>query len=170
MQFLFAVWCLLWTTDIWSSRKSMLIANCNRVKFHVLCVCYCVMLSCTFLYFAAVLDYWSSFRFIYQWIFALCVHFQLKYAVQRVHWQIMQQLWWRWALRSLDGVASSRMVSVNLPLHHKIQKFSSGTGSPGWSRKRAVKRLCVCAVAFNFCYPMVLQLTHSLLRMTSWES
>ena len=25
---------------------------------------------------------------------------------------------------------------VNLPLHHKVQKFSSGTGSPGWSRKK----------------------------------
>ena len=39
----------------------------------------------------------------------------------------------------------SRMVgasaSVNLPLHHKVQKFSSGTGSPELSRKRAVKRL-----------------------------
>jgi len=34
-----------------------------------------------------------------------------------------------------DGVAPSRMVgvsvSVNLPLHHKVQKFSSGTGSLG---------------------------------------
>ena len=53
--------------------------------------------------------------------------------------------WWRWALVSLDGVAPSRMVSVsasvNLPLQHKVQKFSSGTGSPGWSQKRAVKRL-----------------------------
>jgi len=42
-------------------------------------------------------------------------------------------------------VAHSQMVSVsasiNLPLHHKVQKFSSGTGSPGWSRKKAVKRL-----------------------------
>jgi len=46
---------------------------------------------------------------------------------------------------SLDGVVPSRMVgvfaSVNLPLHHKVQKCSSGTGSPGWSRKRAIKRL-----------------------------
>jgi len=43
--------------------------------------------------------------------------------------------WWRWALASPDGVAPSQMVSVsasvNLPLHHKVQKFSSGTGSPG---------------------------------------
>jgi len=43
-------------------------------------------------------------------------------------------------------VAPSRMVgasaSVNLPLHHKAQTFS-GTGSPRWSQKRAVKRLCV---------------------------
>jgi len=58
---------------------------------------------------------------------------------------------WRWALVSPDGVAPSRTVgvtaSVNLPLHHKVQKFSSGTGSPGWSpktggpRKRAEKQL-----------------------------
>jgi len=27
-------------------------------------------------------------------------------------------------------------ASVNLPLHHKVQKFSSDTGSPGWSRKK----------------------------------
>jgi len=53
--------------------------------------------------------------------------------------------WWRWSLVSPDGVATSWMVgvsaSVNLPLHHKVQKFSSRTGSPGWSRKRAVKWL-----------------------------
>jgi len=40
---------------------------------------------------------------------------------------------------SPDGVVPSRIVcvsaSVNLLLHHKVQKFSSGTGSPGWSRK-----------------------------------
>ena len=28
---------------------------------------------------------------------------------------------------------------VNLPLHHEVQKFSSGTGSPGWSRKKGHK-------------------------------
>ena len=31
--------------------------------------------------------------------------------------------------------------SVNLPLHHKVQKFSSGTGYPGGPGKRAAKRL-----------------------------
>jgi len=40
--------------------------------------------------------------------------------------------WWRWALVRPDGVAPSRIVSVSasvdLPLHHKVQKFSSGTG------------------------------------------
>jgi len=55
--------------------------------------------------------------------------------------------WWRWALVSTDGVAPSRMVgvsaSVNLSLHHKVQKFSSGTGSPGWSRKKGRKTV-VC--------------------------
>jgi len=36
-------------------------------------------------------------------------------------------------------------ASVNLTLHHKVQKFSSGTGSPGWSRKKGRKMLvCVC--------------------------
>ena len=56
--------------------------------------------------------------------------------------------WWRWALLSPDGVAASQMVgvsaSVNLPLHHKVQKFSSGTGSPGWSRKKGRKTVVVC--------------------------
>jgi len=55
--------------------------------------------------------------------------------------------WWRWALVSPDGVAPSRMVyvsaSVNLPLHHEVQKFSSGTGSPGWSRKKGRKMVVV---------------------------
>jgi len=67
--------------------------------------------------------------------------------------------WWRWALLSPDGVTPSRMVgvsvSVNLPLHHKVQKFSSGTGSPGWSRKRAVKRLWWLfgfSICVFFCY------------------
>ena len=48
--------------------------------------------------------------------------------------------WWTWALLSPDGVVPSRMVgvsaSVNLLLHHKVQKFSSGTGPPRWSRKK----------------------------------
>jgi len=34
-------------------------------------------------------------------------------------------------------------ASVNLPLHHKVQKFSSGTGSPGWSRKKGHKTVVV---------------------------
>ena len=55
--------------------------------------------------------------------------------------------WWRWVLVSLDGVAPSRMVivsaSVNLPLHHKVQMFSSGTGSAGWSREKGYKMVVV---------------------------
>jgi len=34
-------------------------------------------------------------------------------------------------------------ASVNLPLHHKVQKFSSGTDSPGWSRKKGRKMVVV---------------------------
>jgi len=53
-------------------------------------------------------------------------------------------------LVSPDGVAPSWMVivsaSVNLPLHHKVQKFSSGTGSPGWSRKKGRKAVVVVVV------------------------
>jgi len=54
--------------------------------------------------------------------------------------------WW-WALDAPDGVVPSRMVgvsaSVNLPLHHKVQKFSSGTGSPRWTRKKGCKTIVV---------------------------
>jgi len=62
--------------------------------------------------------------------------------------------WWRWALVSPDGVAPSWMVgvsaSVNLPLHHKVQKFSSGTGSPRWSRKKGCKTVVWwCGVCFG---------------------
>jgi len=59
--------------------------------------------------------------------------------------------WWRWALLSPVGVAPSRTVdvsaSVNLPLHHKVQKFSSGTSSPGWSRKKGHKTVVVVVAA-----------------------
>jgi len=34
-------------------------------------------------------------------------------------------------------------ASVNLPLHHKVQKFSSGTSSPRWSRKKGHKTVVV---------------------------
>jgi len=51
---------------------------------------------------------------------------------------------------SLDGVSPSRMVcvsaSVNLPLHHKVQMFSTATGSPGWSRKKGRKTVVVVVV------------------------
>ena len=64
-------------------------------------------------------------------------------------WPVTKGRWWRWALVSPVGVAPSRMVcvsaSVNLPLHHKVQKFSSGTSSPRWSGKKGRKMVvCVC--------------------------
>jgi len=34
-------------------------------------------------------------------------------------------------------------TSVNLPLHYTVQKFSSGTGSPGWCRKKSRKTVVV---------------------------
>jgi len=63
--------------------------------------------------------------------------------------------WWRWALVSLDGVVLSRTVgvsaSVNLPMHHKIQKFSSGTSSPGWFQKKGHKTVVVVVVLLPKC-------------------
>ena len=72
-------------------------------------------------------------------------------------------VWWRWALVSPDGVAPSRMVgvsaSVKLPLHHKVQKFSSGTGSPGRSQKKGRKTLvCVYVKCHHYGLPSVLWL------------
>jgi len=62
-------------------------------------------------------------------------------------------VWWRWALFSPDGVVPRWMVgvaaSVNLPLHHTVQKLSSGTCS--WPGKRAVKQLCVCVIINQQC-------------------
>ena len=40
-------------------------------------------------------------------------------------------------------------ASVNLPLHHKVRKFSFGTGSPGWSRKKGRKTVVVVVVVRN---------------------
>ena len=50
-------------------------------------------------------------------------------------------------MASPDGVAPSGMVgvsaSVNLPLHHKVQKFGYGTSSPRWSQKKGRKMVVV---------------------------
>ena len=37
-------------------------------------------------------------------------------------------------------------MSKTSPLHHKVQKFSSGTGSPGWFRKKGRKMVAVVVV------------------------
>jgi len=36
-------------------------------------------------------------------------------------------------------------------LQHKVQKLSSGTGSPGWSRKKGRKMVVVCGGGLFFC-------------------
>ena len=44
-------------------------------------------------------------------------------------------------------------ASVNLSLHHETQKFSSGTGSPGWSRKKGRKTVVMWwYVDAAYCY------------------
>jgi len=51
---------------------------------------------------------------------------------------------------SPDGVASSRMVvgfaCDNIPGHYKVQRFSSGTGSPGRCQKKGLKTVVVWCV------------------------
>jgi len=58
----------------------------------------------------------------------------------------------RSALVSPDGVAPSHMVgvsaSVNLPMHHKVQKFFSGTSSPRWSQKKGRKTAAVLCILY----------------------
>jgi len=81
--------------------------------------------------------------------------------------------WWRWALVSPDGVAHSRMVnvsaSINLLLHHKVQKFSSGTGLPGWSWKKGRKTgvcMCVCGNSNNSSRSVLGPLCHPIMTLT----
>jgi len=50
------------------------------------------------------------------------------------HWLVWME--WRPAGWSVS-------TSVNLPLHHKVQKLSSGTGSRGWSQKKGRKTVVV---------------------------
>ena len=50
-------------------------------------------------------------------------------------------------------------ASVNLPLHHKVQKFSSGTGSSGGPGKRAVRQLW-CGVVVILLMIRVCHLDH----------
>ena len=89
----------------------------------------------------------------------LCIVFSaLTLLVGRQEWHPACKKWGmvEVGLLSPDGVAPSRMVGVsvcvNLPLHHKVQKFSSGTGSRGLSRKRGRRPktgVCVCCVLCN---------------------
>jgi len=55
-------------------------------------------------------------------------------------------------LRCLDGEMSSTTCGLSI-LHHKVQKFSSGTGSPGWSRKKGRKTVVVAVVFVNLSIP-----------------
>jgi len=77
--------------------------------------------------------------------------------------------WWRWALVGPDGLAPSLMVnvsaSVNLPLHHKVLKFSSATGSPRLSRKKGRKTdVFVCGVCVMSDCGKLLEMCRSVLQ------
>jgi len=47
-------------------------------------------------------------------------------------------------------------ASVNLPLHHKVQKFSTGTGSPGWSWKKGRKRDVVVSLGLLYIFVLIM--------------
>ena len=57
---------------------------------------------------------------------------------------------------SPDAVAPIRMVgvssAVNLPLHHKVQRFSSVTGSPGWSQKKGRKTVLTVGLGVSWLF------------------
>ena len=46
-------------------------------------------------------------------------------------------------LTLLVGGQEGRPACKNIPLHHKVQKFTSGTGSPGWFREKGRKTVVV---------------------------
>jgi len=80
---------------------------------------------------------------------------------------LLQLCWERTHLFSLF------MCSVNLPLHHKVQKFSSGTSLPGWSRKKGRKMVVVVVLNVGHIKPggvMVRSLDLWLIgsRFNSW--
>ena len=51
---------------------------------------------------------------------------------------------WHWLVQiEWHSAGWSVCLPVNLLLHHKVRKFSSGTGSPGWSRKKGRKTVVV---------------------------
>jgi len=59
-------------------------------------------------------------------------------------------------------------VSVSLPLHHKVQKFSSGTGSRGWSRKKGRNTVVVwwwCMFLFMYRNLILLQAADKSLEL-----
>ena len=73
------------------------------------------------------------------------------------HWLVRME--WRPAGLEWHSRFVRVSASVNLPLHHKVQKFSSGIGSPGWSRKKGHKTVVVVV----WTYISIVEL------MCSWE-
>ena len=58
-------------------------------------------------------------------------------------------------------------ASVNLPLHRKVQKFSSGTGSPRWSRKKGRNMVVVVVCVLQYkpvCVINFDKLCHKMLK------
>jgi len=58
-------------------------------------------------------------------------------------------------------------ASVNLPLHHKVQKFSSqssGTGSPGWSRKKGRKTVVVVVLLIDLIFLLSELILYAMFR------
>jgi len=87
----------------------------------------------------------STIEIVFQFAFSTLTQLGSRKGIQPVrnmgdgggeHWLVWME--WRPA-----GWSMCLPVFVNLPLHHKDQKFSSGTSSPGWSRKKGRKTVVV---------------------------
>ena len=56
-------------------------------------------------------------------------------------------------------------ASVNFPLHYKVQKFSSGIGSRGCSRKKGHKMVVVVDIFVNDLYATLTYKRHSTVNL-----
>ena len=59
-------------------------------------------------------------------------------------------------------------ASINLPLHHKVKKFSSGTGSPERSRKKGRKMVVVVVQCMTVICHQVTYNKHNSANLTRY--
>jgi len=76
---------------------------------------------------------------------------------------------WHWLVRiewRPAGWSVCLPLLIKIPLHHKVQKFSSGIGSPGWSRKKGRKMVVVVVVPAQYC---IVRQGHSIITVLTFD-